>query len=87
MGFWLLFSGIVTVIEGINISLNIISNYSRCARVFKLLVYLGAGACIVVLLRALRARNLSLLRIPSCLVAAAIYRVSVEFPFKLSRNF
>ena len=50
-------------------------------RVFELLVHLGAGAYIVILLRALRIRNLLLLRLPSCLVAAAVYRVSVEFPF------
>ena len=69
------------IIEGVNISLNIIGDYSRCARVFELLVYLGAGARIVVLLGALRARNLSLSKLPSCLVAAAVHRVSVEFPF------
>ena len=50
-------------------------------RVFELLVYLGARACIVVLLGALRAHNFLLLRLPSCLVAAAVYRVSVKFPF------
>ena len=71
----------MTVVEGINISLNIVSDCSRCVRVFKLLVYLNAGACIVVLLRALRSYNLLLLRLPSCFVAAAVYRVSVEFPF------
>ena len=71
----------MTVIEGVNISLNVISNYSRCVRVFKLLVYLGTGAYIVILLGALRSRNLLLLRLPSCLIAAAVYRVSVEFPF------
>ena len=71
----------MTVIEGVNISLNIVSNYSRCVRVFELLMYLGTGACTVVLLGALRACNLLLLRLPSCFVAAAVYRVSVEFPF------
>ena len=81
MKFWLLFSGIITVIEGINISLNIISDCNRCIRVFKLLVYLGTRAYIIVLFRTLRAYNLLLLRLPSCLIAAAIYRVSVEFPF------
>ena len=64
-----------------NISLNIISDYSRCIRVFKLLVYLGTGAYIVVLLGALHAYNLLLLILPSCFIAAAIYKVSVEFPF------
>ena len=71
----------MTIIEGINVSLNIVGDYSRCVRVFKLLVYLGARARTVVLLGALRARNLSLSRLPSCLVAAAVHRVSVEFPF------
>ena len=71
----------MTVIEGINVSLNIISNYSRYARVFKLLVYLSARTRTVILLRTLRARNLLLLRLPSCLIAAAVYKVSVKFPF------
>ena len=77
----------MTVIEGVNVSLNIISNCSRCVRVFELLVYLGAGACMAVLLGILRARDLSLLKRPSCLGVVAIYRVSVEFPFRLLRCF
>ena len=77
----------MTVIKGINISLNIVSDCNRCARVFKLLVYLGAGAHTAVLLGALRARDLSLLKGPSCLGAAAVHRVSVEFPFRSSRCF
>ena len=87
MGFWLLFNSVVTIIEGVNISLNIISDYNRCMRVFELLVYLGTGAYTVILLRALRAHNLLLLRLPSCLVAAAVYRVFIEFLFRLSRCF
>ena len=71
----------MTVIKGVNISLNIVGNYSRCIKVFKFLVYLNAGACIVILLRALRAHNLLLLRVPSCLIVAAVHRVSIEFPF------
>ena len=71
----------MTIIECVNVSLNIISNYSRCVKVFKLLVHLGTGACIIILFRALRACNLLLLRLPSYLIAAAVYRVSVEFPF------
>ena len=71
----------MTVIKGINISLNIISDCSRCIRVFKLLIYLGTRACTVVLFKALRACNLLLLRLPSCPIAAAVYRVSIEFPF------
>ena len=76
----------MTIIEGVNISLNIISDCSRCIRVFKLLVYLGAGAYIVILLKALHAYNLLLLRLPSCLITAAVHRVSIEFPFWSSRN-
>ena len=71
----------MTVIEGINVSLNIINNCNRCVRVFKLLVYLGTGACIVILLKALHAHNFLLLRLPFCLIAVAIHRVSIEFPF------
>ena len=71
----------MTVIEGVNVSLNIINNYSRCVRVFKLLVYLGARACIIILFGVLRTYNLLLLRLLSCLVAAAVYRVSIEFLF------
>ena len=71
----------MTVIEGVNISLNIISNYSRYIRVFELLIYLSTKACIVILLKVLRACNLLLLKLPFCLVAAAIYRISIEFPF------
>ena len=71
----------MTIIEGVNISLNIISDCSRYTKVFKLLIYLSAGAYIVVLFRALYARNLLLLRLPSCLVAAAVHRVFVKFPF------
>ena len=77
----------MTVIEGVNVFLNVVSNYNKYARVFKLLVYLSAGARTVVLLRALRASNLSLLRLPFYLIAAAVYRVSIEFPFWSSRNF
>ena len=76
----------MTVIEGVNVFFNVISDY-KCARVFKLLVHLSAGAYTAVLLRALRAHNLSLSKGPSCLGAAAIYRVSVGFPFGSSRRF
>ena len=50
-------------------------------------MHLGAGARIAVLLGALRARDLSLSKGPSCLGAAAVHRVSVEFPFKSSQCF
>ena len=71
----------MTVIKGIDVSLNVVGDCSRCIKVFKLLVYLDTGAHTVVLLRALCACNLLLLRLPSCLIAAAVYRVSIEFPF------
>ena len=70
----------MTVIEGINIFFNIIGDH-RYAKVFKLLVYLGTRAYTVVLLRALRACNLLLLKLPFCLIAAAIHRVFIEFLF------
>ena len=77
----------MTIIEGVNIFLNIVGNCSRCVKVFELLIYLSTGAYTVVLFGALRARNLLLSRLPSYLVAAAVYRMSVEFPFWSSRNF
>ena len=77
----------MTVIKSVNISLNIISNYNKCIRVFKLLVYLGAKTHTAVLFGALYARDLLLLKGPSCLGAAAVYKVSVEFPFRSSRYF
>jgi hypothetical protein len=86
VGFWLLSNSIITVIKGLHVFLNIISN-CRYIKVFKLLAYLGVKAYIVVLFRALRARNLLLLRVLSCLIAAAVYRVSVEFLFRSSQNF
>ena len=70
----------MTVIEGVYVFLNVIGN-RRCARVFELLIYLGTGARTVILFKALRARNLSLSRLPFYLIAAAVHRVSVEFPF------
>ena len=56
-------------------------------RVFKLLVYLNTGARTVVLFRVLCTRNFLLLRLPSCLIAVAVHRVSIEFLFRSSRNF
>ena len=76
----------MTVIESLRVFLNVVSD-RRYVRVFELLVHLGARACMVVLLRVLRARNLLLLRVPSCLVAAAVHRISVKFPFRSSRDF
>ena len=46
--FWLFSSGIATVIEGVNVFLNIAGG-RRCTRVFKLAVYLGTRARLVIL--------------------------------------
>ena len=48
MGFRPFFSGVVTVIEGVDVFLDVASS-CRCTRVFKLAVHLGAGARSVVL--------------------------------------
>ena len=85
MVFWLFFSGIMTIIKGVNIFLDVAGS-RRCTRVFKLPVYLGARAHLVVLFRYLYIRNLLLLEGPSCLVATAFYKVFVRFLFRLSRN-
>ena len=74
----------MAVVEGVCVFLS--SNY-RCARVFKLQVHLGIRACSAVLPRGLYYRNLSLLEGPSCLYATAFHKVSVKFPFRLSRDF
>jgi len=83
-GFWLLFSSITSVIEGVYVFL---SGDYRCARVFELLVYLGIRARSAVLPRGLFYYNLSLLGRPSCLGVTAFHKVFVEFPFGLSRDF
>ena len=75
----------MTVIEGVDIFLNVAGG-RRYTRVFKLAVYLGAGACLVVLFRCLYIYNLLLLEGPSCLIATAFYKVSIRFLFRLSRN-
>jgi hypothetical protein len=72
------------VVEGVCIFL---SGDRRYARVFKLLVHLGIRAYSAVLPRGLYYRNLLLLEGPSCLYATAFHKVSVEFPFRLSRDF
>jgi hypothetical protein len=50
-------------------------------------VHLGIRAYLAVLPRGLYCYNLLLLEGPFCLYAMAFYRVSVEFPFGLSRDF
>jgi len=85
-GFRLLFSSIITFIESIYVFLSVAGN-CRYARVFKLLVYLGVRACSAVLPRGLYYHNLLLLEGPSCLSATAVYKVFIEFLFRLSRDF
>jgi len=83
-GFRLLFGSVITIIKGVCVFL---SGNRRCVRVFKLLKHLGIRACSAVLPRGLYYRNLSLLEGPSCLYTTAFYKVSIEFLFKLSRDF
>jgi len=80
----LLFGSVATVIEGVYIFL---SGNCRYIRVFELLEYLGIRAYLAVLPRGLYYRNLLLLEGPFCLYATAFYKVSVEFLFRLSRDF
>jgi len=83
-GFRLLSGSVVTVIKGICVFL---SGNRRYIRVFELLEYLGIRARSAVLPRGLYYHNLLLLEGPSYLYATAFYKVSVEFPFRLSRDF
>ena len=78
-GFWLLFSSVAAIVEGVCVFL---SSNCRCVRVFKLLIYLSVGARLAVLLRGLYYCNLLLLEGPYCLYTTAFYKVSVEFPFR-----
>ena len=82
MVFWLFSSGIVTVIEGVDVFLDIAGS-CRHIRVFELAVYLGTRARLVVLFRYLYICNLLLLEGPSCLVVTAFYKVSIGFLFRL----
>jgi len=83
-GFQLLSSGVTSIIEGVCIFLS--GNY-RCVRVFKLLAHLDIRAYLAILPRGLYYCNLLLLEGPSCLNATAFYKVFMEFPFRLSRDF
>jgi len=80
----LLSGSVITIIKGVCVFL---SGDRRCARVFELLEHLGIRAYLAVLPRGLYYHNLLLLEGPSCLYATAFYKVSVEFPFRLSRDF
>ena len=83
--FWLFSSSVITIVEGVNVFLNIAGG-CRCIRVFKLIVHLGTKACLVVLFRHLYVYNLLLLEGPSCLIVIAFHKVSIGFPFRSSRN-
>ena len=85
-GFRLLSSSVITIIEGVYVFLSVASNY-RYIRVFKLLVYLGVRAYSAILPRGLYYYNLLLLERPSYLGITAFYKVFMEFPFRLSRDF
>ena len=80
----MLFSSVVTVIEGVYIFLS--SNY-RYIRVFKLLMHLGINAYSAILPKGLYYYNLLLLEGPFYLSATAFHKVFIEFPFRLSRDF
>ena len=80
----MLFSSVITIIEGVYVLLS--GNY-RYTRVFKLLMHLGIRAHSAILPRGLYYHNLSLLEGPSCLSATAFYKVFMEFPFRSSRDF
>jgi len=82
----LLFSSIITIIDGIYIFLSVISNY-RYIKVFKLLVHLGIMAYLAILPRGLYYYNLLLLEGPSYLSIMAFYKVFMEFLFRLLRDF
>ena len=80
----MLSSGIMSITEGVCIFL---SGDCRCIRVFKLLAHLGIRAYLAVLPRGLYCHNLLLLEGPSCLNATALYKVFMEFLFRLSQDF
>ena len=50
-------------------------------------MYLGIRAYSAILPRGLYYHNLLLLEGPSCLYATAFHKISVEFPFRLLRDF
>ena len=68
----------MTVIEGVNVFLNISGGY-RCIKVFKLLIYLGTRAYSVILFRHLYTYNLLLLEGPFYLILIAFYKISRGF--------
>ena len=83
--FRLFSSGVATVIEGVDIFLNIAGS-RRYTKVFELTVHLGTRAHSVILFRHLYVHNLLLSEGPSCLIATAFHKVSIGFPFRSSQN-
>ena len=76
----MLFSSIITIIKGVCVFLS--SDY-RCARVFKLLIYLGIRAYLAILPKDLYYYNFLLLKGPFYLYIIAFYKVFIEFLFRL----
>jgi len=72
----------VTIIKGIYIFPNIVSD-CKYIKVFQFLVYLNARTCIANLPKGLYTCNFLLLKGPSCFKAMVVYKVFIEFLFKL----
>ena len=82
----MLFSGVATVIKGIDVFLDVAGGY-RYTKVFELPAHLDTRAYSVILFRYLYSWSLLLLEGLSCLNATASHKVSVGFLFGLSQNF
>ena len=80
MGFQLFYKSVVTIIEGV-CDFDIVGGCG-CAKVFKLLLHLGAGAYTAILLRSLYGCNFLLSKGPSCFGAMAVHRVSIGFLYR-----
>ena len=84
MEFWLLSKSVVTVVEG---ACDFdVTGSCRCARIFELLLHLGAGACTAILLKNLYSCNFLLLEGPSCFGATAVHEVFIGFLYRLLQN-
>ena len=81
----MLFNGVVTVIKGVNVFLDVAGG-CRCIRVFKLALHLDTRARSVVLFGRLYNWDLSLLKGPSCLNVMAFHKVSIGFLFRSSQD-
>jgi len=80
----LLSGSVATIIKGVCIFFS--GNY-RYIKVFKPLAYLSIRAYLAILPKGLYYCNLLLLKGPSYLNITAFYKVSMEFLFRLSRDF